>query len=175
MGKSTFYKTRLESLGLPFVNADVIAKKLYPDTPEAHSYKAAQIAENIRNKMLRDGCSFCFETVFSHPSKIDFVAQAKTLGFKIILVFIHLECVSLNKARIYQRVSEGGHSVPEEKVETRIARAMVNIKIAIPLCNHVKLLDNSFIDDPFQQVATIRDGNVEYHRSPLPDWAQELV
>ena len=44
--------------------------------------------------------SFCFETVYSHPSKIDFIAQAKALGYQIIMVLIHLESPTLNQARI---------------------------------------------------------------------------
>ena len=31
-------------LGLPFVNADQLARIAYPDAPEAHSYEAAQLA-----------------------------------------------------------------------------------------------------------------------------------
>ena len=119
-GKSTFYKTRLEPLGIPFVNADSLAKQLYPDQPEQHSYEAAKIAETMRIQLLQQGRTFCFETVFSHPSKIDFVAKAKALGYEIVLVFIHLGLVSLNQARIAQRVNKGGHHVPEDKVSSRI-------------------------------------------------------
>jgi len=121
-GKSTFYRTQLEPLGFPFVNADILAKELYPDSPEQHSYDAAIIAEQIRKDLLEQGNSFCFETVFSHHSKIDFVAQAKISGYEIVLVFIHLDNISLNQSRVNQRVSEGGHSVPPEKVESRIPR-----------------------------------------------------
>ena len=64
--------------------------------------------------------SFCFETVFSHESKIDFLARAKANGYKIILVYIHLFDANLNEARVKQRTSEGGHSVPIEKIHSRI-------------------------------------------------------
>ncbi len=117
-GKSTFYRTRLEPLGLPFVNADVLAKQLYPEQPEQHSYEAAKIAKGMRTQLLQKGRAFCFETVFSHPSKIDFVAKAKVIGYDIVLVFIHLDLASLNQARVAQRVSDGGHHVPEEKVSS---------------------------------------------------------
>jgi len=73
------------------VNADNIARDIAPDAPEASSYDAARIAERLRVTLLKKGISFCFETVFSHPSKIDFVAEAKALGYEIILVFIHLD------------------------------------------------------------------------------------
>ncbi|MEK7301986.1 MAG: AAA family ATPase, partial [Pseudomonadota bacterium] len=43
-GKSTFYRTRLAPKGMPFVNADIVAKLLYPHAPESHSYDAAILA-----------------------------------------------------------------------------------------------------------------------------------
>lgn len=174
-GKSTFYRTRLAPLGIPLVNADLIAKELFPEAPEVHSYQAMLIVEQLRDNLLHDGRSFCFETVFSHPSKVDFVGKAKALGYQIILVMIHLEPASLNKARIAQRVEEGGHDVPDEKVESRIPRLLRHIKAVIPLCDHVTLLDNSRADNPFVRVLTIRNGLLEEMLDPLPGWAQELV
>ena len=174
-GKSTFYRTRLKPLGLPFVNADIFAKQLYPEQPEAHSYEAAKIAERIRKQMLQEGRSFCYETVFSHPSKIDFIAQAKSMGYEIILVFIHLESALLNQARVSQRVSEGGHHVPNDKVNSRIPRVLQNIKEALPLCDRCYFLDNSRLDNPFQQVVEIDNGQVMLKATSLPDWVKSLL
>lgn len=174
-GKSTFYYTQLARLGISFVNADILAKQLYPLAPEAHSYDAAMLVAQLRKKLLSEGRNFCFETVFSHPSKIDFVAQAKAQGYEIILVFIHLESVSLNQARISQRVSEGGHFVPDAKVISRIPRALKLIKQTLPLCDRCYLLDNSRADNPFQQVAIIRNGQVVLKQEPIPEWAKELL
>lgn len=173
-GKSTFYQTQLAPLGLPFINADILAKELYPQSPEEHSYTAAKLATEMRFKLLYEGRSFCFETVFSHPSKIDFVAQAKTLSYEIILVFIHLDDLALNQARITQRVSEGGHNVPMDKVAARIPRLLVNIKKTLPLCDRVYLLDNSSLDNPLQQVALIQSGKVQLKMN-LSNWAKDLL
>jgi predicted ABC-type ATPase len=174
-GKSTFYKTQLEPKGIPFINADILAKQLYPNQPEQHSYEAAKIAETMRMQLLQQGRTFCFETVFSHPSKIDFVAQAKAMGYEIVLVFIHLDLISLNQARVAQRVSEGGHYVPEDKVSKRVPRTLQNIQQTLPLCDHCYLLDNSRIDNPFQQIAEIHNGQVTRKEKSLPEWAKELL
>lgn len=174
-GKSTFYQLFLQATGMPFVNADVLARHLYPDDPEAHSYEAAKVAEGLREQLLLTGRSFCFETVFSHPSKVDFVAQAKALGYEVVLVAIHLESVDLNQARVAQRVGEGGHAVPPEKVANRIPRTLQHLKTAILLCDEVRVLDNSSSDDPFIQVLTIKDGVVRQQLSALPSWAEELL
>jgi predicted ABC-type ATPase len=173
-GKSTFYDQVLKPLGMPFINADLIAKELYPDNPEAMSYQAAKLAENLRYEHLEAGDSFCFETVFSHPSKIDFIARAKALGYQVILVVIHVGDSTLNRARIAQRVAEGGHNVPDEKVVARIPRMLTHIRQAIPLCDQVRVLDNSRLDQPFMPVITIRGGERIIHMDPLPEWASEL-
>jgi predicted ABC-type ATPase len=174
-GKSTFYRTQLEPRGLNFVNADILARHLFPDAPEAHSYTVAKVAEEMRNRLLEEGRSFCFETVFSHPSKIDFLARAKALGYEIVLVFIHLQSTALNLARVSQRVQEGGHFVPDEKVKTRIPRTLANVRKALPLCDHVYLLDNSLYSDPFRNIAEIHATMLQSNVTSLPGWASELL
>jgi len=95
-GKSTFYRLFLASTGLPFVNADILAKELNAEQPKVVSYKVAKLAGKLCLDLLRTGTSFCFETVFSHPSKIDFLAAAKSAGYEIIFVYIHLQNDQLN-------------------------------------------------------------------------------
>ena len=174
-GKSTFYKLFLEPIDLPFVNADILAKLVYPDAPERHSYDAARLAGQLRGDLLLSGASFCFETVYSHPSKIDFVAQAKALGYEVIMVMIHLQNTDLNKARVAERVSEGGHSVPDEKVISRIPRTLKHVKTSIPLCDRLQVYDNSYEDEPFKPVLTVKNGMIKQHVTPLPDWAEALI
>lgn len=174
-GKSTFYNHYLANHGIKFVNADLIAKEIDPKRPESVSYEAAAIAENIRKGLLAQGISFCFETVFSHKSKIDFIAQAKALGYKIILVYIHLIDSSLNAARVYQRTAEGGHSVPAEKIHSRIPRAMENIKTALAIVDEAWILDNSSGKNRFQQIVVMKSGKYTIKVDPLPDWIESIL
>lgn len=174
-GKSTFYRKLLEPRGIPFVNADVLAKQVFPQDPEGNSYQAARLAEQMRDQLLLEGANFCFETVFSHPSKIDFIAKAKGFGYQVVLVVIHVESTQLNKARIAQRVGEGGHFVPDDKVEGRIPRTLEHVRKALPLCDQVRLLDNSSYTDPFRQIATIRQQVVHLQQQPLPEWAAQVL
>ena len=174
-GKSTFYNRYLSKYGIKFVNADLIAKDLNSENPEGLSYHAATLAAKIREDLISQGVSFCFETVFSHESKIDFLAQAKANGYTIILVYIHLFDSSLNEARVKQRISEGGHSVPIEKIHSRIPRTMKLIKTALSIVDEARILDNSSKDDPFQQIIVMKSGNYETKPGPLPEWARALL
>lgn len=174
-GKSTFFRLFLQPRGMQFVNADQIAALLDAGDGGDASYTAARIAEHIRQDLLERGISFCFETVFSHPGKIDFAASAKALGYQVILVYIHLRSAELNQLRVAQRVSEGGHDVPPSKICARIPRTMANIRVALPLADEVHLLDNSSRDRPFQNVATLRQGALKLHASVLPPWALDIL
>jgi predicted ABC-type ATPase len=174
-GKSTFYNLYLASYGIKIVNADLIAKEIGSEKLEEISYHAAILAARIREDLITKGVSFCFETVFSHESKIDFVAQAKAYGYKVILVYIHIFDSSLNEARVKQRVSEGGHSVPTEKIHSRIPRTIEHIKTALSLVDEARILDNSSKDDPFRQIIVLKSGKYEIKENPLPEWAKYLL
>ena len=160
---------------MPFINADIIAREIDPENPEAVSYDAAEIAAQQREQAIRERQNFCFETVFSHPSKIDFLALAKSAGYEINLVVIYVEGVDVNKARVKQRVSEGGHDVPEQKIESRIPRTHHNIGVAVDLCDYVYIFDNSSFDNPFLRIAT-KDisGDIIFHEEEVPQWITNL-
>lgn len=174
-GKSTFYNQYLAKYGIKFVNADLIAKEIDSENPEDSSYQAATLAAKIREDLVIQGISFCFETVFSHESKIDFIARAKAHGYKVILIYIHLSDSSLNEARVKQRVSDGGHSVPSEKIRTRIPRTMKHIKTALSIVDEARLLDNSLRDDPFRQTVVLKFGEYKELVSSLPEWVKEIL
>ena len=174
-GKTTFYNLFLKPKGLAFVNADEIAKDVFPEDPEANSYNASHIAGKMREDLLIQGRSFCFESVFSHPSKIDFVAKAKALGYCVNLVFVHVDNPELNVGRVINRVIEGGHTVPEDKIRSRLPRTLKHVAVAALLSDYFVVFDNSRLDKPFQKILTIKKGVVIQHRNPLPHWCSEFT
>lgn len=174
-GKSTFFHHYLSGHGIKFVNADLIARQIKPDDPETASYQAAHAAKYLREEMLNNGISFCYETVFSHPSKIDFLGEAKAKGYKIILVYIHLTDPSLNEARVHQRTKEGGHDVPVDKIHSRIPRTMKHTRTALEIVHEARILDNSSAQDRFKQIVVMKNGTYEIKVDPIPDWVREIL
>ncbi|QBJ94627.1 ATPase [Rhodococcus sp. ABRD24] len=146
-GKSTFVEQRLAPLlpGSIFVNADVIAKDRWPDSAEEHSYEAAQIAATIRLALIKQGESFIAETVFSHPSKLELIDRAREAGYVVVLHIV-LVPVELSVARVAERVVEGGHSVPEEKIRERFKRLWPLVVDAIGRADHATVYDNTAAD-----------------------------
>jgi len=106
-----------------YINPDDIAKGL-TGTYEERVRRAQGLADERRKDAISAGRSFSFETVFSHPSKLDDLQAARTAGFEVILFFIGVEDPEVNLARVRARVELGGHDVPEDRIAARYARTM---------------------------------------------------
>lgn len=58
---------------------------------ETHSYEGALISAFLRHHLQESRIDFCFETVMSHPSKIEEIKEAKQKGYKTYLYFICID------------------------------------------------------------------------------------
>lgn len=174
-GKTTFFQRFLAPRGMPLINADFIARQFWPDDPEEHSYEAAILAEKERFRLLDEGQTFCFETVYSHPSKLDFVARAKAAGFVIKILYFHLASTELNLARVASRVKTGGHRVPADKVRTRLPRTLKLVAASVGLADELHLVDNSSADSPYRRLALWRSGQWTRLAEELPEWAETVI
>jgi predicted ABC-type ATPase len=126
-----------------YINPDEIALTL-DLTGEARSLEAQRLAEEQRRAYLAQGVSFSFETVMSHPSKIEFLREAREAGYRIVLFFVALESPDLNVARVRQRVALGGHDVPEDRIRSRYNNVMALLPKAIKYTDRTVLFDNSY-------------------------------
>lgn len=88
-GKSTITPSFQTQPDFPsnYINPDEIALSLGGKIME-RAYEASAIAANHRDECIRNGSSFAFETVMSHPSKLALLEKAKDADFDITLVFI---------------------------------------------------------------------------------------
>jgi len=179
-GKTTFFETYLESLGLPYVNADRIAHDLRAADPSASrdevDRRAFTEAERLRVAFVEAGLSFCTETVFSDPerAKLRLLEQARARSATVFLIFIGLESHALSVARVKQRVAQGGHDVPDEKLRARFPRTLANLRAAIPIVHEAFLFDNSSYDSPYRPVAVYLGGRPASRHPPLPRWTEGL-
>jgi predicted ABC-type ATPase len=107
------------------------------------SYLAADLAEFIRQQLLKNEISFTYETVMSHPNKLTFMQLARDNGYRVYLYFIATMNPKINVARVNLRVSENGHGVSEEVIKSRYYRSLNLLKDAVKLANRAYIFDNS--------------------------------
>ena len=171
-GKSTFYTVFLQQTGLKFINADVLAKEL-----GLEPYVAASAAEVLRREYIDREESFIFETVLSDPvgAKVDFLAQTAAAGFNVVLCFIAIRDPMMSKQRVSMRVSQGGHDVPDNKLESRYPRTLANLRLAIEKLPRIYVYDNSDLVCPYKLVAVFNDGKLQETPEEIPSWIREAL
>lgn len=107
------------------------------------AYLAADLAEFLRQQLLANDISFTYETVMSHPGKIDFLQVARNNGFKVYLYYIATEDPDINISRVNVRVAQDGHSVSPEVIRNRYYKSLSNLKEAVKQTNRAYIFDNS--------------------------------
>ena len=108
-----------------------------------NSYLASVAADFIRTKLLDQKISFSFETVMSHPGKLDILRTARKCGYRTYLYYVATDDPNINISRVKNRVARGGHSVPEDKIIERYHRSIAQLADAISLTDRAYIFDNS--------------------------------
>jgi predicted ABC-type ATPase len=150
-----------------FINPDQIAKDLKGDYPDqrARDEAAFQAAVALRDQAIASGKPFAYETVMSHPSRINEMLRLKQQGYTLLVTFITTEHPDKNVARVKQRVETGtttGHYVPEETVRARYARTLALLPKAAEIADAVFVYDNSVdFKAPTLQAVIDRDGRFD--------------
>lgn len=139
-----------------------------------NSYSVAIAADFFKEQYLKHRISFSFETVFSHPAKIDILRRAQAAGFKTYMYFIATENPVINVNRIRERVALGGHDVPEEKTRSRYLRCMEQVRYALPYLNRAYFFDNS-TEQSLYLAEYESEVGFTLHSELLPSWFRRFV
>ena len=181
-GKSTLYRAHVSNGGfvktLEFVNAD-----LYEQSHLAHiadlqkrSEAARDWANSRREALLNTKTSFVSETVFSHESKLVLITKAQAMGFDVVLYVVSVGDPQRLLARVSQRVREGGHNVPAQRVLDRYPRTMANLKKAVRLADLAFIYDAGEVEQEAQLlIAVCEKAKTTLLADKLPSWAVTLL
>lgn len=144
-------------------------------TKNTHSYEGALISSFLRHHLQERKIDFCFETVMSHPSKIDEIREAKEKGYKTYLYFICIDDPEVNISRVENRVEKGGHNVASDKIASRYYNTLNNLMSMIDAADKCYLFDNS--DKEYVLIAKIIEKRLTLKTEPekLPNWFVNYV
>lgn len=163
---------------LEFVNADPHERAhLQHITSGEERSRAARIwADGRRATLLATRTPFATETVFSHPTKLDLIANAQRQGFTVALYVVALDDPQRLLGRVAQRVREGGHPVPPERILARYPRTMALLAQAVRQADVAYLYDAAEVRAGGPQLVAVRSaGNSTPVVAPLPAWAQAML
>ena len=135
-GKSTVTKG-FDIVG-EYINADEIKKE-----KNCSDLEAAQFATALREDAVNNMRSFTFETVLSSSRNVELLKKAKNFGYQIEIVYVLTADPQINVSRVAQRVKNGGHDVPMDKIISRYYKSLNNISKIIQIADVMWVVDNS--------------------------------
>ena len=145
-GKTTFATEILpHEVGCPtFVNADSIAAGLSPLEQSSVNFRAGRLLLETINEYVAAGKSFAFETTLSGLAYSRSIPNWRKRGYFVGLFYLRLPDPDVAISRVRQRVSVGGHDIPEEVIRRRFHASWRNFEnIYRELVDEWKVYDNS--------------------------------
>jgi predicted ABC-type ATPase len=171
-GKTTLYQTNDGYSDMPRINMDEIVREFGSWRVAADVSKAGMLAVRKINEYFNAGITFNQETTLCGHTIFNNISRAKQLGYEIYLNYVGLNSVELAKERVEIRVKNGGHGIPEEDIERRYFESIRNMEMIIPMCDHVKIYDNS---RSFTKIASFVKGKCVDCTELVPEWCKSII
>jgi len=134
-----------------------------------NSYYASVLADFLRRQAMDAGMSFSFETVMSAPDKVELLREAQQRGYRTYLYYFATVDPKINIQRVKNRLAEGGHDVPAEKIVERYHRSLALLGQALQHSNRAFLFDTSEEEAWF--FAEVTDGHsIRLETGEIPQW-----
>ena len=144
-GKTTFARDHLnlETRGLTYLNADLIAAGLAPGEPALADLQAGRQMLAEMDRLANHGYSFAFETTLSGRGYLRRIQRWRNDGYHVTLLFLWLPSEERAIARVRRRVSLGGHHVPDQMVRRRYHAGLENFRhLYSPVVDEWELWDS---------------------------------
>lgn len=154
-----------------FVNADEIARGLSPFAPETVAFQAGRIMLQRIKELLPQRVDFAIETTLATRSYVQLVHRAQKLGYKVHLIYFFLENEEQAIQRVAQRVSNGGHNIPEEDIRRRFKRGIYNlINLYMPICDSALVYNNAHGEAVLVAKLGLSKGDIQVYEQEM--WNQ---
>lgn len=102
--------------------------------------------------LLRSNETFSIETTLATRSYVNLVKGAQEKGYRVCLLFFWLSSPELAMKRVAERVSKGGHDIPQDIIKRRYTAGINNLfKLFMPIVDYWAIFDNS--ETPRKKIA----------------------
>ncbi|HEX2256605.1 MAG TPA: AAA family ATPase [Afifellaceae bacterium] len=127
-GKTTFASEYppITQRGLPFVNADEIARELTrPGVSEAQTdLRSGRAMPERVDALIGAGTDFALETTLASLTYAQKIPLWRQRRYVVSLVYVRLPSVEDSIIRVRRRVEAGGHGIPEEALRRRFEKSI---------------------------------------------------
>ena len=128
-GKTTFALEYLPKVAdcTHFINADLIESGLSPFATEKELMAASRIFLQEIETRISKKQDFAFETTLAGRGYLKLIKRLQRESWRVELIYLALPSVEMSKMRVAERVTHGGHNIPEQAIERRFPRSLYNL------------------------------------------------
>ena len=183
-GKSSVAGAYIRDAGGEYFNPDEVARELMNEnsqltTTEANS-EAWKTGFEQLTRAIKEGKDYIFETTLGGTSIPELLHQAIENGQQVRIYFCGLNSPDLHIQRVKERVTKGGHNIPEDKIRQRWKNSIHNLMGLIPICAETRVIDNSSPErkhgpEPVCLFHIQDDCFIEPPTDPMPTWAKPIA
>lgn len=139
--------TTPESGQFEILNPDAFALRLADGgvATSDQNLAAAQQVEAQLTQTIEQGGSIGVETVLSSGKYRPLVDTAIAHGYRVLLHYVILARPDLHVARVGQRVAQGGHDIPPDKIADRYRRSLEQLPWFAQRATRAFIWDNSYM------------------------------
>lgn len=187
-GKSSVAGAAIRARGAEYFNPDDAARLVLALNPgfslEEANGAAWQEGKRLLERAIVERRDYAFETTLGGITMPALLRHASESGLAVRVWFVGLSSPELHLARVRQRVSRGGHDIPEKKIRERYDSSRTNLIELLPFLTELRLFDNSVDGDPHVSVAPqpllvlhVVERRVQTMCEPgrVPAWAKPIV
>jgi predicted ABC-type ATPase len=151
-GKSSIGGAALTARNVPYFNPDLAARALVDANPgidlDAANGHAWELGRKGLERALREGSNYALETTLGANTIPDMLLAGARAGAQVHIWFAGLSSPELHMRRVRERVTAGGHAIPEHKIRARYVSSRANLVRLLPHLASLRVYDNSTEGDP---------------------------
>jgi predicted ABC-type ATPase len=123
--------------------------------------------------LIKENRDFMIESNLSKATDYDWIGAMRKQGYDTVLFFLGTENVEINKARVQQRVLEGGHDIAPSLIEHRYQVGLSYLKSKILEFTEAKLIDVSH--EVPKEMAVLKMSEIIYKNPKVVIWVQKTL
>lgn len=174
-GKSTLYNFQKidmkNNLGERVCPDEILVENKGDWRNGADIYASGKIAINKIKSCIQNKQSFNWEFTIITNFVLDNIKAAKAAGFQVNLNFISVDDVKTSIERIKNRMSTGGHGIPDDIVNRRFDVQFANLATALKLVDSAVFYENA---KHIKVVGVYYDKHLEFFET-RKQWQNDLV
>ena len=187
-GKSSIGGAMIRAAGADYFNPDEAARQIVEANPGVSIAEANSAAwlegKRLLERATAEHGNFAFETTLGGATMTRMLGDAIDAGIDVHIWYVALKSPELHLARVRERVSGGGHDIPERDVRRRYDASRQNLLELLHGLASLRVYDNSANADPVAGAAPAPElllhmerRRIVYHcnLATAPEWVKPIL